>query len=329
MTDQIKSALIGLFVIASIIIMGIIYTYVSPQVGDHGRMIRARFVNIDKINLGTRVTVAGKPIGEVVDIYPVENAWDYPTDDMGNIYYYELVLEIDSNAKIFSTDEMSIQTSGLMGERTIGITPRKMQEGISKEVDEGTVFYAQASGSMERAIAQFGMVANKIGRTIDTIEGILQENRKNIESTIDNIRQALEGLNGEDKGTLGRLFHEDELYLQTRSVLTKVETLLNDVNHYGVLFHLDKGWQRLRTKRYNILQDIDTPREFRSYFEKEVDQIDTSLNRVSELMELEFHNELIRDKQYQRAFQELVRRVGALQETLNIYNQSLIDESIK
>jgi phospholipid/cholesterol/gamma-HCH transport system substrate-binding protein len=45
------------------------------------------------------------------------------------------------------------------------------------------------------------------------------------------------------KGTIGRLIGRDDFYLHLTSLMTKAETLMNDINHYGILFQYDKHWQ--------------------------------------------------------------------------------------
>ena len=35
-------------------------------------------------------------------------------------------------------------------------------------------------------------------------------------------------------GTLGRFLHTDDFYLRLNSLFGKAETLMNDVNHYGI-----------------------------------------------------------------------------------------------
>ena len=60
-----------------------------------------------------------------------------------------------------------------------------------------------------------------------------------------------------------------------------MDTMMNDVNHYGVLFHLNKSWQRTRVKRISEMNALETPDSFKNYFQKEVDQINTSMARLS------------------------------------------------
>ena len=105
---------------------------------------------------------------------------------------------------------------------------------------------------------------------------------------------------------------------------------MNDVNHYGLLFQYDKHWQRSRTKKANILKSLDTPREFRSYFEGEVDTITTSLGRLTELLDLAGpeKKENCRDnEQFKQQFGTLIRSVQSLSESLKLYNEGLVTEN--
>src|SRR5262249_42784922 len=51
------------------------------------------------------------------------------------------------------------------------------------------------------------------------------------------------------EGTLGKILVRDDMYLQVKAILSKLNTVADDVNHYGILFHLDKNWKRLRARR--------------------------------------------------------------------------------
>jgi phospholipid/cholesterol/gamma-HCH transport system substrate-binding protein len=44
------------------------------------------------------------------------------------------------------------------------------------------------------------------------------------------------------QGTFGKLLQADDMYLRLTSLLSKADTMMNDMNHYGILFHLNKGW---------------------------------------------------------------------------------------
>ena len=102
MADQMKNILIGIFVLAAIAIMIFVLMYIHPTVGDQGRMLHVRFANIDKVNVGTRVTLAGKPVGEVTEIREVEYGRAGKADSSGQVYIYELDLEVDSTVHAYN-----------------------------------------------------------------------------------------------------------------------------------------------------------------------------------------------------------------------------------
>ncbi|MFZ0565391.1 MAG: MlaD family protein [Chlamydiales bacterium] len=64
------------------------------------------------------------------------------------------------------------------------------------------------------------------------------------------------------RGALGQLLNDDCLLVQIRNLICKFETLLNDINNYGLLFQYNKKWQRkrntrLKQKRYcSVEKDI-------------------------------------------------------------------------
>ena len=124
MIDYMKNMLIGLFVVvACALIVGIIL-FLEPSVGDGKEKLIVRFSNINGLSLGTRVMFAGKPVGEVVAIEQIPHAREQPTDELGQVYFYQLVLNIDSSVHVYNTDEITVQTSGLLGEKSIAIVKK-------------------------------------------------------------------------------------------------------------------------------------------------------------------------------------------------------------
>lgn len=350
MNQQLKNFLIGLFILAACVCVVAIVLFLRPSVGDEKKTLYVRFTNINQINIGTRVLFAGKPVGEVVTIKEIPNARSLPTDAEGNVYAYELTLKIDSHIVVYKTDQISVQTSGLLGEKSIAIIPVAPPPGVTpvvagnqplnassndpiKEVVdqistlahkvEGTLddfqhWFDQNSESMSFAIRSFGCAMDQAydtlsdfnqKRLIDDIQcaaqnftltmrqvqdainqlndcdvfnnmGIVMDNLKNATHSIDRITQDIV----DGKGTIGRLLKGDEMYLRFTSILSKADTLMNDINHYGIFFNLNKSWQRLRMQRATVMSALSTPGEFRDFFEQEIDQINTSMARLSEVI---------------------------------------------
>jgi phospholipid/cholesterol/gamma-HCH transport system substrate-binding protein len=132
------------------------------------------------------------------------------------------------------------------------------------------------------------------------------------------------------KGTVGRLFAREDFYLHLNSLMSKAETLMNDINHYGILFQYDKTWQRSRTKKANLLKALETPKEFRTYFDGEVDAITTSLGRLSELLDRADNGDektkIAENENFKKQFAALLRSAQSLTDTIKLYNEGLTAE---
>ena len=104
---------------------------------------------------------------------------------------------------------------------------------------------------------------------------------------------------------------------------------MNDINHYGLLFHLNKRWQRQRGQRLTVLNALDTPQGFRNYFEEEVDDINTAMSRLSMLIdraEVSPEKEkILSNQQFAKDFAELFRQAEALSDNLRLYNEQLTE----
>lgn len=393
MSNQIKNLLIGLFLVGGIaLFVGFIF-FLKPSVGDEKQTLYVRFSDINKINVGTRVLFAGKAIGEVTEVNEIFHAREtQPSDSLGRLYFYQLTLKIDSNVKVFNTDEIEIQTSGLLGEKSISIVPRSPPKGfIPERITEKTPFYAESIDPIENTFSQISDISHKIEETVDLIKDWFKQNSENLShavtsfaSAMDQIEIATKSINdemlvhqiklgatsftnsmdkidaalaqmeqddvfkhvgtiaanfsdssssikqitqtiSEGKGTLGQLIESDDFYLKINGVMSKIDTLMNDVNHYGILFHLNKGWQRQRTKRINELNALETPDSFRTFFETEIDDINTAMSRISLLIqkaESTTESEKILDTpMFKKDFAELLRQVGELSDNLKLYNE--------
>lgn len=403
MSDRTKNILIGLFVTGALATMIAFVLFLKPTVGDGKKTLFVRFANITGISIGTRVTWAGKPIGEVTHIQELPNA-RLEADEHGRIYLYQLTLKIDSSTDVYNSDEIAIKTTGLMGEKSIAILPKLPAKQKTAVIITDQVAYANSTDALENTFNQVAKVASRLETTVtrldkwfeenqhsvsnairsfdgamgqvDAILGVvdaekliptvrkssdlLNNNLQMIQSSLDddqllhkfaslatnldeaanqfntNGAQILCNLNQVSKdiamgsGTVGRLIAGDDLYLRVASLMNKGETLMNDINHYGILFQYNKQWQKTRTKRANQLKALDTPQEFRSYFEGEVDTMTTSLGRLTELMDragYEERSNIVQSEAFKRDFASLLRQVQGLTDSLKLYNEGMIAES--
>ena len=401
-----KNVIIGIFVIAAITIGISLILFLKPSVGDMKKTLRVRFSNISGIGIGTRVTFAGRPVGEVKQITEVPNAREQPVDTLKRVYFYQLILKVDSSVEVYNTDEISTQTSGLMGEKTVAIIPKAPPKGFVAKPVTNQVIYAESVDPLEQALHEITSVAKKAGTMIDDLNQWFNENSEDLTKTVtylcgsiveldtilhsvnqekivgkvtnlldlvhDDLRlirnmleeaednqmmaklnvilenfadvskvmnvdgkQILSNLNvtttelADGSGTIGKLLKSDDLYLRFTSIMSKVDTLMNDINHYGILFQYDKSWQRQRTKRANMLNALATPRQFRSFFEEEIDTITTALARISILLQRaeseEERTKIMNSSGFKKDFAKLLRNVDDLYDSLKLYNEQLVE----
>lgn len=394
MIDYMKNMLIGLFVaVACGLVVGMIL-FLEPSVGDGDQTLVMRFANVNGINIGTRVMFAGKPIGEVVKIEQIPDAREQPTDELGQVYFYQLILKIDSSVKVYNTDEFTIATSGLLGEKSIAVLPKSPPKGVTpKRITAKTPIYAESVDPFESTFNEISQVAEKVEEALDKVIAWIDQNgnelgsairsfddamsetsiaieRANklhviddisvaIQNTSDVMKQAsdaLDTMNADNvfenfgstmqnvknasssieyiterlkdgDSTLGKLLVQDDMYLQVQSLLSKASTLMNDVNHYGLFFNLNKNWQRSRVRLANEMNALNTPQEFRAYFQKEVDLITTAMGRISMLIDkAETEPErkrIFETTAFKKDFAELMRKADLLVDNLKLYNEQL------
>lgn len=398
MANSLKNMLIGIFFLGSIAVFIALVMFLRPKVGDERETLFVRFSNINKINVGTRVLFAGKAVGEVAQINQIYHAREtQPSDPLGRLYFYQLTLKVDSKVKVYTTDEISIQTSGLLGEKSIGIIPKAPPPGVMPQLlTEKTPYYADSIDPIENTFSRFSDISQKLEDTVDLVKTWLEHNSANLaravssfgcamdqvdligrqihdkelvaqvkegaekfthsmgrvdaalssmeeEGAFKNASSVLASLKGASSnldrisehlnsgtGTLGKLIQADDMYLRLSAILSKADTLMNDVNHYGVLFHLNKGWQRMRTKRLNTLNALKTPADFKAYFQEEIDQINTSMSRLSILIDkaqdASHQAHIVDNPQFKQDFAELLRHIDEMSDNLKLYNEQLMEK---
>ncbi len=385
MATQIKNMLIGLFVVVGcVLIIGIIL-FIKPSVGDGRQVLKVRFTNINGIALGTPVTYAGQPIGEVASIQQVTDARQQAVNQFGQVYPYLLTLKIDSNYTIFATDEVTVATQGLLGEKYVAIIPKPITQGqIAHVITSKDVVYADSSDLLESAMNEISALSQKVEQTLNriirwidkygddlgvTIQnignatgqitiaikkfndlGVMQDVKDaiaNIATTFGQIDQIIYNMNengffdhlctiganvskttttiANGQGTLGKIIESDGMYLQLDAIMTKANTMLNDINQYGFLFQYNKEWQRRRVKLMAEANRINSPKAFQTYMNQEVDQINTTLERMQTLTDRFNTKDLAKDKRFREKFADLLQQIDSLQAQVKLYNEELMN----
>ena len=277
-------ATIGLTVVIALIFVIRALLFLHPSPGDGKTKLHVRFQNVDKIAPGSRVTFAGKPVGEVEKVQLMPQAFDERTNGSCYIYSYELLLAIDSSVKVYKSDEISVKTAGLMGEHFIAIIPQPVPEGKDLQLIEPTdVVFANSSGSPEETFQKISSVALKADQTMEAMITLINRNQEGIYQTTEAIRQASQQLdillttlnNGrvgekiatisdkaitcldkidaltttmtgtaQSTGSLGKLITDPYLYDNFVECSQRTNQLIADINTYGILFHTNRDWQR-------------------------------------------------------------------------------------
>lgn len=393
MGDKLKNLLIGLFVIAGVLILVFIILFLKPTVGDGKEILYVRFTNINKITVGTYVTYAGRPVGEVIAIEEISHLRNQPTDTLGRYYVYQLVLAIDSSVKVYDTDKISLQTSGLLGEKAVAIVPQKPPKGVTPKLITNQPIYADSVDPIENTFNELSQLSDEVQKVIQDVRVWIDDNGDKLSYAVEWLGEslhqasiAIETLNDDEilknvghaaesfsstmrqidqaicqlhekntfrnfgstihsmkgltqnleiithdvatgQGSVGKFFKKDDFYLTLMAVMSKVETLMNDINHYGLLFSNNKQWQRLRTQRAHFLDSLDSPQEFKSYFNSELDLINTAMARLSVVVERsEEKGSSMNTEAFKKDFADLLRRVENLADTLKLYNEQLVGE---
>lgn len=379
MTTSIKNMLVGIFILGAITLFVTVILFLKPSVGDGKQFLFVRFSDINSVTVGTRVLFAGKAIGEVVALEEINDPRSQPTDDLGRIYFYQLTLRIDSHVKVYNIDDIMIQTSGLLGEKSISIVPRAAPKGITPQLVTEKPVYANSVDLLQNALRDFSHMSKKMQETftltskwikdngdsvatairstgaameeIDNLATSFNENKVsddiktalahvttamdqlhdqktfvNLASAIENMKTISDNIT-QGKGTVGQLVNKEDLSLQLNAVMSKADTLMNDFNNYGVLFHLNKQWQRTRLQKVSEINALTTPCHFKTYFQSEVDDINSAMSRLSILIEKAdespYKEQIFQHTQFKRDFNELLRKADELSGNLRLYNEQL------
>lgn len=189
---KIKTMIIGAFTVGGIAVIVWAIFFFKPSVGDNKNKLTIKFANVESIDVGTRVTYAGRPAGEVIAINQIVNARDKSPDEYGRPFSYEVVIALDSSVQVYSTDLIEIHTSGLLGEKSIAIVPQTFPPGAKPQSVVGGVIYAESADPLASTLKNVSDAAAEISKTMGNISSILEENHEQIGSTIRNLNSALE-----------------------------------------------------------------------------------------------------------------------------------------
>jgi phospholipid/cholesterol/gamma-HCH transport system substrate-binding protein len=184
MKTKIKNILVGAFVLVAIFALIGVIMFIKPTIGDGKQVLNVRFSDINNLHVGTRVLFAGRPVGEVVTLSEIHDAREEPTDELGRVYFYQLTLKIDSSVRVYNTDEISIQTSGLMGEKSIAITPKAPPKGVTPRLITAQPVYANSVDTFQNAVLEFSELATSMEETFHQISKWVKNHGEELATTV-------------------------------------------------------------------------------------------------------------------------------------------------
>ncbi|MCH9812082.1 MlaD family protein [bacterium] len=234
MHKSIKNMLIGLFVFAGVFLIVGMILFIKPSIGDGKQILNVRFNNIGGIQVGTRVTLAGRPIGEVEEIHSIPNARQNAVNHYGQVYPFVLTLKIDSATRIYSSDEITVQTQGLLGEKYIAILPKPQKPGqVSVVLNSKDIIYANSTDLFESAVNEFKDLSEKMENTLEKVIQWMDKYGDNLGTTVTNIGTLAGGLSD----TVEQI-NKDDIVGSVKQLLTNVNGVVENVD--GVICKLNE-----------------------------------------------------------------------------------------
>ena len=210
---------VGAFIVGGVVLLviflfaiGDLATYFQPGYG-----LRVIFDSAIGISRGSPVQYAGVEVGKVEDVrivYPDERAAPK----------VELLVRLPRDVKVYSDDEASISTFGLLGEKYLEIMPGP---GAGARLQPSEILIGKPPVSTERIIERSNEVLSELKRTLEGLNSLVgdPEARLYLKETLQEARDATRHwkLLGErlnvamshaeaGEGSLGKLLFDDELY---------------------------------------------------------------------------------------------------------------------
>ncbi len=248
MQENGKNILIGVFVLAAICLIVWIVLFLHPQVGDEGQVLTVKFANIEKIEEGTRVSYAGKPVGQVLEIREIPDARSQPTDESGVIYTYDVILGIDTDVEVYNTDKISVVTTGLFGERNIDISPVRPPPGVTPHlVTPGEILYAKSGDQMSDAFGQISNLGTTVSEAFNKISALVDDNSNNVHEAILAFRGAMD-----EMGTTFSDVNQMELIGTLKGAFEEFENVMGNVHRQLGELEENGFWTNLHQLASNI-----------------------------------------------------------------------------
>jgi phospholipid/cholesterol/gamma-HCH transport system substrate-binding protein len=238
---------VGLFVLAGIVLLGVVIFYVTGGGGFGAKYrLRAFLPEVDGLTIGAPVRVDGVDVGNVERITIAGPKGGQPVSKERNI---EIDLRIQKNFESYIRTDSSagLITEGLLGNRYVDIDrgyvgrvltndeelPARQEKALKEVVERTVDLMDDLSSITKQASAVMTDVRNgrgSLGKFM--VDQAAYDHLNNSLSNLDHMMAGIKSGNG----TLGKLITDDEMYSRVNSVAGRVDNVLEAVqNQQGTL----------------------------------------------------------------------------------------------
>lgn len=286
-TKEIKTAIL---VLSGILLFIFIFNYLKGEnLLSNARKITAVYDNVEGLASSAAVTINGHAIGKVQDIRFTE-------DGSGKL---EVLMLVDSDFEFSKNSTAQLYESGLIGGKAIAIVPAfdgaenvvsgdvlasSVKPGLTELVNQrltplqekietvmvsadqlltnvNSVFDAETKTNLKGSIAQLKQTITSFETTSNALNGLLEDNKSTITSTLNNfsgisedlsevstsladanLKETINGLQStitnfdallsdieQGEGSVGKLMKDEGLYNNLEGALGQLEALLEDM----------------------------------------------------------------------------------------------------
>ena len=219
-----RYVVVGLFIAAGLTLftLGIFLIGNRHEAFSHHVLLYANLPNLDGIEKGSKVQVAGMDAGQVTKI-------DVPASPESP-FRVQMRINEELHGLVRSDSIVTVDTQGVVGETFLTIHPGS--SGTSEAPADSTL-QSKAPVSISDLLTQGLNVMNDADATMKEVKGKLNTALDGVSGTIGNANDLLTGLK-EGRGPAGMLLRDDKVAAQIRDTVSSVQSTTATLNQTSV-----------------------------------------------------------------------------------------------
>lgn len=254
----------SLFIICGFSIIA--YFLLSVGIYSNSVMINIMMPSAYNIFPGTDVNYAGKKVGIIQNLLYCKDTKN------GNVYYYKAKAKIDGRVKIYDNDQIIICSAGILGEKSVNISPAKDHEN-SKKLSNNDIAYSKETNSMEDTATNMQNMAQSTTDAVDLIKTILSDHRKDIENIVGNLKEA-----SGDFSNLSKDIKDSNIVTKSYLVSQKLDVFLSDMIDSLETLNYKNTWENIAAISENIKTITDSLSYISTSHNIDLAELATSIN---------------------------------------------------